>query len=462
MTNRHQNPKSKNPDRPLVIPAQTGTCSLTTTPFSVLPAESLPARKRGAGTFTLLFLLIVACTSNNQQRAVVTRTEKGQSILYVDMDQCHDTLDFDISAIVDSCRMIRLENRPEALVGQVSGIAVTDNRIYLYHQMKYLMAFDYQGKYREQIGTLGKGPYEYIYLNNVAVSGNGSLILGQPHHIDQYIIYNSKGEGRVMVPRKLDGDHEVMILNDNQVAELGYQGVSWNNTDDKNICLFIRDFEGHTILERNPLYQARAIQIGSIWLTNSFYRFHDQFRVHFSRDTLFNLDIKTGSLSPLAVFTASQNGYDYPKIVKEREAGGVIPDYTGKVYAEIHAETPGYYLIREMMEQHRANGDSSPKAVTYFCIDKKKKTAHPVRLKDSFFGMDLEGEGIAIPFQRWKIIDNKYGILCFQAIELKEEISKRLNDTQLSPELKNKLKALDSSLSQEDNMVLFVYYLKNR
>ncbi|MCX6226537.1 MAG: hypothetical protein NTV01_17610, partial [Bacteroidia bacterium] len=244
--------------------------------------------------------------------------------------------------------------------------------------------------------------------------------------------------------------------------ELGYQGVSWNNTDDKNICLYIHDFSGKTILERSPLYQARAIQIGSVWLTNSIYRFKDQFRVHFSRDTLFNLDIKTGSLSPLAVFTASQNGYDYPKIVKEREAGGVIPDYTGKVYAEINAETPGYYLIREMMEQLRPNGDSSPNAVSFFCVDKKKKTAHPVRLKDSFYGMNLAGDRGTIPFRHWSIIDNKYGVLSFQAIELKEEIAKRLKDPKLSPELKNKLRALDGSISQEDNLVLFVYYLKNR
>jgi hypothetical protein len=87
-------------------------------------------------------------------------------------------------------------------------------------------------------------------------------------------------------------------------------------------------------------------------------------------------------------------------------------------------------------------------------------TAHPVRLNDSFYGMNLDGNRVPMPFTPWAIIDNKYAVLDFQAIELKEEIAKRLNDPQLSSELKNKLKTLDSSISQEDNLVLFVYYLK--
>ena len=411
--------------------------------------------------FTFLTLSFSSCTPQSSSPGIESRTVSGQSLLYVDMDQCRDTINFDISALVDSCRVIKLENRPEALVGQVTKMAFTDKRIYLYHQEKYLMAFDYEGKYREQIGTIGKGPYEYIYLNNFTVNENGSLILGQPHHLDQFIIYNSKGQGQVMVPRKLDIMADVMIVNDNQVAEFGYQGVSWNNTDDKNICLYIHDYSGKTILGLNPLYQARAVQIGSVWLNNSIYRFKDQFRVHFARDTLFNLDIKTGALSPLAVFTASQNGYDYPKLVKEREAGGIQTDYNGRVYAEINAETPGYYLIREMMEKRRPNGDSSPMAVCYFCIDKKKNTAHPVRLKDPFYGLNLAGDRSSIPFKHWSIFDNKYGVLSFQAIELKEEIAKRLKDPELSAKLKDKLKALNSSISEEDNLVLFVYYLKN-
>jgi ABC-type oligopeptide transport system substrate-binding subunit len=65
-------------------------------------------------TFSLFFQ---ACKPKSQSPGVETRTGNGQSILYVDMDQCRDTIDFDISAIVDSCRVIRLENRTVASAG---------------------------------------------------------------------------------------------------------------------------------------------------------------------------------------------------------------------------------------------------------------------------------------------------------------------------------------------------------
>jgi hypothetical protein len=384
-----------------------------------------------------------------------------QPVLHVDMDQCRDTLDFDISAMVDSCRVIRLENRPEALVGRVSEMAFTGSRIYLYHQQKLLMAFDYQGKYREQIGNLGKGPYEYKYLNNLAVSGNGSVILGEPYDIDKYIIFDSTGKGSVMIPRKLDGSHHVMILPDNQVLELGYKGWDNASTDNRRISLYVTDLTGKIGLEKSPLYPSVSYRVGGVTLPVCFYRFNHEYRVHFSRDTLFNLDITNGSLKPVAVFTALQNGFDYHRLDDELNSGvNNSMEYTGKVYAEIHAETSRYYLLRQIRKELLKDGSPTANAVTYFSVDKKDKTAHPVRLKDPFYGMDLEGDRVPMPFTHWTIIDNKYGVLDFQAIELKEEIAKRLKDSRLSPKIKDKLKALDNSISQEDNMVLFVYYLK--
>jgi hypothetical protein len=410
---------------------------------------------------SLLTFLLSSCQPAGKSGCVETHEKNGQSLLYVDLDLCSDTIDFDIAELVDSCRVIRLENRPEALIGRVSEMAFTDNRIYLYHQQKLLMAFDYEGKYREQIGNLGKGPYEYKYLNNMAVSTDGLSILGEPSVSDHYFIYDPTGAGKAVLPKTMGFYHEVIILNNNQIVEFGNKQTEFEISDDKNISLYIQDFSGKTLLERSPVYKVSSYRIGGIPLPIRFYRFQDEFRAHFSRDTLFNLDIQTGSLTPLAVFTASQNGYDYSQIQNEKGIALNTSDQnTGKVYAEIHAETPEYYLIRQIRQERYKDGSAEANAVSYFCIDKKKMTAHPVRLKDSFYGMDLDGNRLPMPFTPWSIIDNRYGVLDFQAIELKEEFTKRLKDPQLSSKLKTKLKALDSSISQEDNVVLFVYYLK--
>lgn len=137
---------------------------------------------------TLLTIFTPGCTPKAPSLGVESHTIKGHPVLCVDLDQCSDTIDFDLAEIVDSCRVIRLENRPDALIGRISGMALTGDRIYLYHQEKLLMAFDYQGKYLKPIGALGKGPYGYQYLNNIAVGGNGSVILGEPSVSEHYFI----------------------------------------------------------------------------------------------------------------------------------------------------------------------------------------------------------------------------------------------------------------------------------
>jgi len=408
-----------------------------------------------------LFLIIVACSPDKPSAGVELHTQNGKTLLYVDMDQAGDTIDFDISEIVDSCRMIRLENRPEALIGRVSDILFSNQRIYLYHQEKLLMAFDYDGKYREQIGNLGKGPFEYKYLNNLAFGGDPRVVLGEPYDIGKYLIYNPDGSGKLMVPRKLGYKHFVNILPENQVLEFGYKDPDHINPN-RNICLFIQGFNGEVILERDPLYQAIPYRVGGISMPISIYQYKDQYRVHFSRDTLFSLDIKNGTITPVAVFTASKNGYDYQKLDRQLAAGeNTFKQNLGKVYHEIHAETREYFLIRQIQEQLYKDGSSmEATAVSYICVDKNQKNVHPVRLKDSFWGLELDNEKAPMPFTKWSVIDNQYAVIKYQGIELKEEIARRLKDNQLSPGLQKKLKSLDESVSEDDNLILFVYYLK--
>lgn len=134
----------------------------------------------------------------------------------------------------------------------------------------------------------------------------------------------------------------------------------------------------------------------------------------------------------------------------------------GKDYVELHAETSGYYLVREMKKHQDKDGYAVSDAVSFFCIDKKRMKANPVRLIDPFWGMDLNRDRNPNWANRWKIINNRYGVLAFQGIELKDEFERRLKDPSLPPAMKTKLENLDRSVSQDDNEILFVYDLKTK
>ena len=72
----------------------------------------------------------------------------------------------------------------------------------------------------------------------------------------------------------------------------------------------------------------------------------------------------------------------------------------------------------------------------------------------------LDRHASPMPFTQWKVIDNEYVILNYQAIDLLEEIDKILDKDEVSQEIREKLSNLQKGLDEEDNLVLFVYYLK--
>ncbi len=413
--------------------------------------------------FVLLSVVLVAasCSKGDNPGKAALHNINGSPVLVADLDIAGDTIDFDISAIVDSCRMVRLDSRKEALLGRIPYMAFTDDRIYVYNQEQLLMAFDYSGKYREQIGNKGKGPLEYIYLNNVAAGGEPLTLLGEPYDIHNYILFNRDGTGRRMVPRKLDGRHFVKVLTDNRILEFGYKSWMPATDEDKGLFYAVQDSGGKMLVEPTRISTVASYRVGGVPMPIGFYPFGDSFRVHFSRDTLFNLDINTGSLTPVAVFTASKNGFDYRQLDQElKEGTGNSMKYTGKVYTEIHAETGDYYLIRQVRQGLLKDGSPQAFPVSYFCIGKKDRSVHPVRLRDPFWGLDLEGDRSPMPFTHWKVVDNRYAVLALQPIELKEEMAKSLKDPAVPESVKKKLRELDGSLKDEDNVALFVYYLK--
>ena len=414
--------------------------------------------KRPILLVAISLLILGACRTDSGKNGVELHKENGHSFLYVDLDQATDTIDFNITNLVDSCQLIRLENSKEATIDRISQISFSKDRIYVYNQEHYIMAFDWEGKYREQIGNLGQGPFEYIYINNMAVGGDPAMILGQPHHIKDYLLFDTSGKGRTTITRRLDGLQKVMITENNEVIEIGYPNYPYQHGDSRNIMLCINSRDGQLRLEKNPLYQAECYH----FLPLSFYRFDDHYRVHFSRDTLFDLNTSNGLLSPVAVFTASVNGINYQQLEKEISSGSKIMCTEGKVYIEVHAETSEYYLIREMKKHQDKDGYAVSDAISYFCIDKKRMKANPVRLIDPFWGMDLNRDRGPIMANRWKIVDNRYGVLAFQGIELKDELEQRLKDRSLPPTVIARLQNLDRSVSQDDNEFLFVYHLKNK
>jgi len=100
---------------------------------------------------SLLALSLLAC--NNQKSG-------EDSIMVFDIDHARDQIAFNIGELFSSGQIVRLETKPEALIGRITELEVSNNYIVIYNQGGRILLFDRQGTFIRHIGQIGKGPFE--------------------------------------------------------------------------------------------------------------------------------------------------------------------------------------------------------------------------------------------------------------------------------------------------------------
>ena len=84
-----------------------------------------------------------------------------------------------------------------------------------------------------------------------------------------------------------------------------------------------------------------------------------------------------------------------------------------------------------------------------------------VRLVDDFMGLDLIEHDSPMPFTEFEIIDNKIAVVLHQPVDLLEKIDRWLKNHDIGTEQKSMLKDYQGRFDEEDNMLVFIYYLKS-
>ena len=104
---------------------------------------------------------------SEQWPVVASRQWTGQdSVVVCDLNALKDTIDLPLSFFVEDFRIIKLDNRDEAMVG-VSNLCVSENYILVYSSVYTLhpcRLFDKKGKFITDIGAIGQGPGEYLSI----------------------------------------------------------------------------------------------------------------------------------------------------------------------------------------------------------------------------------------------------------------------------------------------------------
>ncbi len=278
--------------------------------------------------------------------ALACQKESTNDKLIFDIDQAKDTIDFDVGQLFKSGEMIRLENKPEAMIGRITNLEISDNYIVLYNQGGRIMLFNRQGKFLRYIGQKGKGPFEYVYVNGLAFSEEQNLILADRAFNDDFIGYSIEGEGLFKIDRANKGSHLFKLLESRTILSIGYHSVPWKAGINDSINIYHIESDGLVTFSQSPIKQSYEIEVGGIRIPKVCYPFNESVRIHFGQDTLFSYDPFSHNLEALAVFASSSRSFDYHAINNNIEnETDKVADHLGHIFVEVHAETKDYYLL---------------------------------------------------------------------------------------------------------------------
>jgi hypothetical protein len=172
-----------------------------------------------------------------------------------------------LSKLADTLLYIKLETDTNCLISEIDQIEADDNYIYVADKVESrLLQFTFDGNYNQDIGSVGKGPGEYINIRNMDISTNGDILILD--EAGKLIFYSNDGK----------------LKNQIYLAKAPWR-AKWL-TDDKIVLIYSYPFYNHndgysiTIIDRsgrvsnNGIRHSRSNKIGRMgW--NNLYWYND-------------------------------------------------------------------------------------------------------------------------------------------------------------------------------------------
>lgn len=362
-------------------------------------------------------LLLAGCNTALEDDGTLTFVEADGNLLTVcHFNQVTDTVEMNLSDLVEEFRIVRFENTDSAFFKCSMIPAVTDKYIGIRQPSGYpFLLFDNDGKLKCKVGNVGNGPGEYnqsIY-DEVIDERTGKIYLSFFAFLPKILVYNADGKFvREVVVKENLSKPKIEVDNNGDITIIH---MPFENNKEKFLSvvynkdgIFKQELKpSPNFLQKNfnqEIFAYHNVAEFSFWMT--------------SCDTLFHYNKESNRI--------------YPKF--KMDFGNV-----SKVPLHIYSELPGYYLTEILWGKG-----------TIF-VDKRAHTSRYVKLVNDFVG---HMQAATFSFNK--------GWYCqmFEPGQLMDWIERRLAESDCSEEDCKQLEELLNSIHENDNNILFVGKLK--
>ena len=349
--------------------------------------------------------------------------------------------------LMESYEIIRLDNRDEALIKTYPyGVYVTDNYILLRPAdvVSPVKLFTRKGRYVADIGGVGQGPGEYLYLFSWLVDEKENRIYLGPGRTDKVLVYDLKGNylpdevirfGEIVHKSQIWVDYDKKNV---VVVTLPFSAnVNSNFAISKNVC-WVQNREGdivHRILVNhygligdysNGLVACRNVD------AISFSIFEDPM-LRTRPDTLYHYDAVKNIITPC--FTIDH-------VVSENQSACTV----------LYETSRSYWAQVTLYPNNLSSSVSSVRLPAFnVCVSKKDGN---VRRIDRFTDPLL---GLSYPYL---VMQNGYVCISYEPLGLMDALDKVLAQTDWEPDVRKRATDLRNSLHENDNDILIIGKLK--
>ena len=373
--------------------------------------------------------IIMACTGNEKSitldasPVVAHIDEKG--VVVLNLSSVRDTIDMPMSTLFSDFEIIRLDNSDEAITGD-GNVWVSEKYIGIYSwSVGAYKLYDRTGKFLGDITKRGQGPNEFesgLYDSYIdETEGKIYILSGLATKI---MVFDLQGNPLEQIPlpffvpkgrMKINVKEKTLVMLALPFADTPY--AAWKQDFNGNIIQSIP--AGQFVLKRDDY----SNEIGETF--NTYDIAYYLTRVVPEADTLYHYDVSANAMIP--IFTAS-----FPNDVK-------LHDYN---------ELSKYYVFRLVVMSFSTDSYRSPMIL----IDKQTLKGAYVRWQLDMLG-NIFGANY-VSFSRGYYTANMH------PASLKEQLEAALEKENLSDGMQKKLTELNSSITDDDNNIVFIGKLK--
>ena len=400
--------------------------------------------------YPLLFLFSVAmfasCSSYVPKEGDIIEDSAFRSVDLRIIEKTKGTV-MSLGDLMESYEIIRLDNRDEALIKTYPyGVYVTDNYILLRPAdvVSPVKLFTRKGRYVADIGGVGQGPGEYLYLFSWLVDEKENRIYLGPGRTDKVLVYDLKGNylpdevirfGEIVHKSQIWVDYDKKNV---VVVTLPFSAnVNSNFAISKNVC-WVQNREGD-IVHRIPVNHYGLIGDYS----NALVARRNVDAISFSisevpmlrtrPDTLYHYDAVKNIITPC--FTIDH-------VVSENQSACTV----------LYETSRSYWAQVTLYPNNLSSSVSSVRLPAFnVCVSKKDGN---VRRIDRFTDPLL---GLSYLFLAMK---NGYVCISYDPLELMDALDKVLTQTDLESDVRKRATDLRNSLHENDNDILIIGKLK--